>query len=58
VVEQIFLVPGIGRHFVMGALNGDHPLVLGLVMLYSVLLVLFNLAADLVHGFIDPRVRH
>ncbi|GAG26751.1 unnamed protein product, partial [marine sediment metagenome] len=57
VVEQIFRVPGIGRHFVTGALNGDHPLVLGLVMLYSVLLVTFNLVADLVHGYLDPRVR-
>ena len=57
VVEQIFLVPGIGRHFVMGALNGDHPLVLGLVMLYSVLLVTFNLVADLLHGVLDPRIR-
>jgi len=58
VIEQIFRVPGIGRHFVAGALNGDHPLILGLVMVYSVLLVTLNLMADLVHGYLDPRVRN
>jgi len=57
VIEQIFRIPGVGRHFVAGALSGDHPLILGLVMVYSALLVTLNLVADIVHGYLDPRVR-
>jgi len=47
VVEKIFDIPGMGRHFVNGALNRDYPLVLGCVIVYSVLIVIFNLAVDL-----------
>lgn len=57
VVERIFLVPGIGQHFVNGALNRDYTLVLGLVLLYSTLLLVFNLLVDVVHAWLDPRVR-
>lgn len=57
VVERIFLVPGIGQHFVNGALNRDYTLVLGLVLVYSTLLLVFNLMVDLVHAWFDPRIR-
>lgn len=57
VVEKIFAIPGIGSHFVNGALNRDYTLVMGTVLVYSALLVLFNLAADVAQTFIDPRVR-
>jgi len=57
VVERIFLVPGIGQHFVNGALNRDYTLVLGLVLVYSTLLLAFNLVVDLIHAWFDPRVR-
>lgn len=57
VIETVFALPGIGRYFVQGALNRDYPLVLGVVMLYAALIVLFNLLADLVYGWLDPRVR-
>ena len=58
VVEQIFDLPGIGRYFVQGALNRDYTLVLGVVLLYGTLIVLFNLLVDLLYGVLDPRVRH
>ena len=57
VVERIFLVPGIGQHFVNGALNRDYTLVLGLVLVYSTLLLVFNLMVDVLHAWFDPRVR-
>jgi oligopeptide transport system permease protein len=57
VIETVFALPGLGRYFVQGALNRDYPLVLGVVTLYAGLIVLFNLAADLVYGWLDPRVR-
>lgn len=57
VVETVFGLPGLGRYFVQGALNRDYPLVLGVVTLYAVLIILFNLFADLIYGWLDPRMR-
>lgn len=57
VIETVFGLPGIGRFFVMGALNRDYTLVLGITILYGALIVLFNLLADLCYAWLDPRVR-
>lgn len=58
VIEQIFGLPGIGRYFVQGAINRDYTLVMGTVITYGSLIVLMNLAVDLVYGLMDPRVRY
>lgn len=58
VIETIFALPGIGRSFVDAALNRDYTLVLGVTILYGVLIVLFNLLADLTYSVLDPRVRY
>lgn len=57
VIETVFALPGLGRYFVQGALNRDYPLVLGVVTLYAALILLFNLIADLLYGWLDPRTR-
>lgn len=57
VIEQIFGLPGIGRYFVLAAMNRDYGVVLGVVLLYGVLIVVFNLLVDLLHAALDPRVR-
>ena len=57
VIETVFALPGLGRYFVQGALNRDYPLVMAVVLLYAGLILLFNLAADLAYGWLDPRVR-
>jgi oligopeptide transport system permease protein len=57
VIETVFALPGLGRSFVQGALNRDYPLVLGVVTLYAGLILLFNLAADVAYGWLDPRIR-
>ena len=57
VVEEIFGIPGLGQFFVRGALNRDYTLVLGIVIFYATLVVLFNLIVDLLYGVIDPRIR-
>jgi oligopeptide transport system permease protein len=57
VIEQVFAIPGIGRYFVQAALNRDYTLVLGVVLFYGMLIVLFNFAVDLCYGVLDPRVR-
>jgi oligopeptide transport system permease protein len=56
VVEQLFGLPGVGRFFVISALQRDYPVVMGVVILYSALILLLNLLADLVHAALDPRV--
>ena len=56
-IETIFAVPGIGRHFVDAALNRDYPLVMGITVLYGGILILFNIMTDLLRGWLDPRVR-
>jgi len=57
VVETIFHIPGLGKMFVTGAFNRDYTLVLGLVVFYSLLVVLFNTTVDLVLAWINPRLR-
>jgi oligopeptide transport system permease protein len=57
VVETVFQLPGIGRQFVIGAQQRDYTLVMGVVVLYAGLILLFNLLADLMYGVLDPRSR-
>mgnify|MGYP000979019425 CR=1 FL=1 len=58
VVESIAGLPGIGRYLVQGALNRDYTLVMGMVVVYSSLLILMGLLADLIYAWLDPRVRY
>ncbi|MCR5606367.1 MAG: oligopeptide ABC transporter permease OppB [Treponema sp.] len=58
VVEQIFLVPGIGNHFVKSALNRDYTLILGTVIVYSFILIIMNFIVDVLYGFLDPRISY
>ena len=57
VVEQIFAIPGMGRFFVTAVTNRDYPLVMGVTLVYAALIVLSNLAVDLLYGWLDPRIR-
>lgn len=57
VVESIAGLPGIGRYLVQGALNRDYTLVLGMVILYSVILIGMGLLVDVLYLWLDPRVR-
>lgn len=58
VVETVFALPGTGRYLVQGAINRDYTLVMGMVVVYGALTLLLNFAADLIYGWLDPRVRH
>ena len=57
VIETVFALPGLGRYFVQGALNRDYPLIMAVILLYAALIIAFNLAADLLYGWLDPRSR-
>lgn len=58
VVENIFLVPGMGQHFVLGITSKDYNLVLGLVLFYGILMGIANLMSDLALIFMDPKLRN
>lgn len=57
VIEMIFAIPGLGYHFVQAALQRDFTLAMGVVLLYTVLLCVMNLAVDLMYTVLDPRVK-
>ena len=58
VIEKIFGIPGLGRYFVQGALNRDYTLVMGVVVFYGILIIVFNFIVDLLYGALDPKVRY
>jgi oligopeptide transport system permease protein len=56
-VEMVFQIPGLGKHFVTAVVNRDYPLVMGLTLTYGVILTLSNLLVDMLYGWVDPRIR-
>jgi len=58
VIETIFDFPGIGRHFVQGALNRDYTVVMGVMIFYATLIMVFNLLVDLAYAVLDPKVKY
>lgn len=57
VVESVFGLPGSGRYLVQGAIDRDYTLVMGMIVVYGVFTLVCNLLADLLYGWLDPRVR-
>ncbi|MEQ8265238.1 ABC transporter permease [Pseudohaliea sp.] len=58
VVETIFQIPGLGRFYVQAAFNRDYTMILGTTVFLSTLIVLFNLASDILAAWLNPRLRH
>jgi oligopeptide transport system permease protein len=58
IVEQIFGLPGIGRYFVLAAIDRDYTLVMGVVIFYGAVIILLNLLADILYAMLDPRVSY
>ncbi|HEU4729324.1 MAG TPA: ABC transporter permease [Kofleriaceae bacterium] len=56
IVERIFQIPGLGTYFITSVLDRDYPVVTGVFVFYAALLVVANLAVDLLYGVLDPRV--
>ena len=57
VVEHIFAIPGIGRFFVLAVSNRDYPLIMGITIVYTIILVLANLIVDILYVYLDPRIK-
>ena len=58
VTEQIFRVPGIGSLLISAILANDTPVIMGVTFVFACLVVLFNLMADLIYGWLDPRISY
>lgn len=58
ITETIFAWPGIGRMFVQAMFSRDYPLLMGILLLGSTMVVIFNLVADILYGVLDPRIRY
>ena len=56
VLEKVFFLPGMGSHFIEAALQRDYPLALGMVLVYTLLLMVLNLIVDFTYAILDPRV--
>lgn len=57
VVEYIYAIPGMGRHFINAVTNRDYPLIMGVTMVFGFFLVICNLIVDLTYAWVDPRIR-
>jgi peptide/nickel transport system permease protein len=58
ITEQIFRVPGIGSLLISAILANDTPVIMGVTFVFACLVILFNLIADLLYGWLDPRISY
>jgi oligopeptide transport system permease protein len=57
VIETIFQIPGLGRHFITSAFNRDFTMVTGIVVFYAALIVFFNLIVDILQVWLNPKLK-
>lgn len=57
VIEEIFSIPGLGKHFVNSITNRDYTVIMGTTVFYSIILLFAVLIVDILYGFIDPRIK-
>ena len=58
ILEQIFVVPGMGLLLLEAVFQRDYPVVTGVFLVVGVAILAINLLVDLTYGFLDPKVRH
>ena len=58
VTEQIFRVPGIGSLLISAILSNDTPVIMAVTFVFACLVILFNLIADILYGWLDPRISY
>ncbi len=57
IVENIYAIPGLGKHFVTSIYNRDYTVILGLTIFYSTILIVLNMLVDLAYTLVDPRIK-
>jgi peptide/nickel transport system permease protein len=58
VTEQIFRIPGIGSLLISAILANDTPVIMAVTFVFACLVILFNLLADIIYGWLDPRITY
>ena len=58
VTEQIFRIPGVGSLLIDSILRNDTPVIMAVIFVFAILVVAFNLIADLLYGWLDPRISY
>ncbi len=58
IVEQIFAINGVGRHFVQAIFRRDYGLIMGVTLFYALVVALANLVVDILYAAVDPRIRY
>ena len=58
IIEQIFVLPGMGRLIIEAIQNRDYPLISGVMFVFAIVLLLINLAVDLTYAYLDPRIHY
>jgi len=58
VTEQIFRIPGIGSLLITAILANDTPVIMAVTFVFACLVVVFNLLADIIYGWLDPRISY
>jgi ABC-type dipeptide/oligopeptide/nickel transport system permease component len=53
----VFAIPGMGRFFITAVTDRDYPLIMGVTLVYTAMLVLANLIVDILYSYVDPRIR-
>lgn len=57
VIENIFAIPGLGKHFVQSITHQDYTLIMGTTIFYAIILIIMMYVIDIVYGLVDPRIR-
>jgi peptide/nickel transport system permease protein len=57
-VESVYNLPGVGRLLIDAVLKRDYPVIQGIILMFSFLYILVNLAIDITYAFLDPRIRY
>ncbi len=58
IIETIFQIPGLGREFVEATFNRDYTMIIGIVFVYALFILIFNLIVDIIQGYLDPRISY
>ena len=58
ITEQIFRIPGVGSLLISSILANDTPVIMAITFVFACLVVVFNLLADLLYGWLDPRISY
>ena len=56
IIEQVFGIPGLGRILLSAISNRDYPVVMAVIVCIAVLVLLVNMAVDIIYGLVDPRI--